>query len=51
MVWIRYSGNKGNNMDKISKPNGKSQALLREGVEFQSAMQKAGLAELTQITL
>lgn len=35
-------------MINIIKPNAKSQAILKECVEFQSAMQKAGLAETTQ---
>ncbi|MDD2600802.1 MAG: tyrosine-type recombinase/integrase [Kiritimatiellae bacterium] len=35
-------------MGDISKPNGTSHTLLQKGVEFQSAMQKAGFAEATQ---
>jgi len=38
----------GNTMRDSNKPNAKSQAHLREYVEFQSAMQKAGFAEATQ---
>ena len=35
-------------MKDNNKPNEKSQALLKESVEFHSAMQKAGFAEATQ---
>ncbi len=35
-------------MEKYNRPNAKSQAHLREHVEFQSALQKSGFVETTQ---